>query len=319
MPTRLQLPLNFVFLTLMLVSCSPTVEPEPDTGFLSSSDSRVSDMVFVPAGPFVMGSTEQDIQALFESYGGSRSLYESQFPQRTLTLDDFYIDRTEVTQSQYKIFVDDTRRPVPYVDREWASLYNWENETFPEGLADHPVVLVSWDEANAYCDWAGKSLPTEGEWEKAARGENGQAYPWGDQWDRTTLNSSSTIAGRELPTIEEWTDWWRNSYNGELRAKIVTTAPVGSYPSGASPYGALDMAGNVFEWTENWFDSYPGSHYQNSQFGTTYRTIRGGDWYLDRIYTRTSARLRSPPDHRVPTIGFRCVIRKEGVGPVQEG
>ncbi len=289
------------------------------SGFLPTDDPRYGSMVFVPGGPFVMGSTEQEIQAQYESYGGSRGLYESEFPTRTVTLDDFYIDRTEVTQSQYKVFVDLTRRPVPYVDQVWASLYNWQNESFPTGMADHPVVLVSWDEANAYCDWAGKSLPTEAEWEKAARGMGGQSYPWGNQWDRTLLNSSSTVAGRELSTIEEWTDWWRDSYNGELRGEVVTTMPVGSYPAGASPYGALDMAGNVFEWTEDWFDAYPGSPYQHDHFGSTYRTIRGGDWYLDRIYTRTAARLRSPPDHRVPTIGFRCVCRREDVARVPEG
>ena len=314
-----QLAPNRVFLTLLLVSCTPSIEPESDTRFLSPSDPRVSGMVFVPAGPFIMGSTEQDIQALYESYGGSRALYESEFPQRIVTLDDFYIDRTEVTQTQYKIFVDDTHRPVPYVNREWASLYNWERGTFPEGMARHPVVLVSWDDANAYCDWAGKSLPSEEEWGKAGRGMGGQSYPWGNQWDRTILNSSSTLVGGDLSTIEEWTDWWRDSYNGELRARVVTTVPVGSYPSGASPHGALDMAGNVSEWTENWFDSYPDSPYPNPQFGTTYRTIRGGDWYLDRIYTRAAARLRSPPDHLVPTIGFRCVCRKEDVARVPEG
>ncbi len=314
-----QLAPNILLLTLFLVSCTPNIELKTDKRFLPPDDPRVSGMVFVLAGPFLMGSTEQEIQAQFESYGGWRALYESEFPLRMVTLDDFYIDQTEVTQAQYKIFVDDTHRPLPYVDREWASLYNWENGTFPEGLAHHPVVLVSWDDANAYCEWAGKSLPTEEEWEKAARGIGGQSYPWGNQWDRTTLNSSSTLAGRELSTIEEWTDWWRDSYNGELRAKVVTTRPVGSYPAGASPYGALDMAGNVFEWTEDWFDSYPGSPYQNPQFGKTYRAIRGGDWYLDRIYTRAAARLRNPPDHMVPTIGFRCVCRKEDVVRVPRG
>jgi formylglycine-generating enzyme required for sulfatase activity len=254
-----------------------------------------------------MGSAEEEIRAIHASYGGARALYEAEFPRRDVYLGAFYIDKAEVTNAKYKVFIESTGRAPPVVEREWAALYNWSAGSYPDGMADHPVVLVSFDDAEAYCEWAGQSLPSEAQWEKAARGAGGKNYPWGDQWDSSKLNSAATWSDHELPTIEVWTDWWRDVYNGELRARVVTTQPVGAYPAGASPFGVLDMAGNVFEWTRDWYQPYEGSHYENPEFGEMYRVIRGGDWYLDRIYTRTSARLRSPPDHRVPNIGFRCV------------
>ncbi len=282
-----------------------------ESGFLPSDDPRVREMVFVPAGSFLLGSTEDQIDAEYQSYGGSRVLFESEYPQRTVGVDSFYIDRTEVTQQQYSAFVEATGREVPFVDRDWASLYNWKQGAYPEGLGDHPVVLVTHDDAKAYCEWAGKSLPTEAEWEKAARGTDGRRYPWGEEWDKSRLNSSTSWSEHELPTVEIWTKWWADVYKARLRGNVVTTKPVGSYLSGASPYGALDMAGNVFEWVEDWFDAYPGSAYDNPEFGSQYRVVRGGDWYLDRIYTRAAARLRSPADHKVTTIGFRCACGEE--------
>ncbi|MCI0407812.1 MAG: formylglycine-generating enzyme family protein [Acidobacteria bacterium] len=279
------------------------------SGFLPQGDPRLPGMVFVPGGRFLMGSSEQEIELLHNSYGGTRAIYESEFPRRRVEVGPFYIDRTEVTQARYKDFVDATGREPPYWGREWAALYNWERGAYPEGLADHPVVLVTFEDAEAYCRWAGKSLPAEEEWEKAARGTGGRAYPWGERWDSARLNSSTSWSHRELPQIEIWTEWWRTVYHRKLRGKVVTTRPVGSYPAGASPYGALDMAGNVFEWTASWYDAYPGSPYGNSEYGQKFRVIRGGDWYLDRIYTRAAARLRNITDHRVPTIGFRCVCR----------
>lgn len=282
-------------------------------GFLPADDPRRDGMVFVPAGRFLMGSTEEEIESIHRAYGGSRKLYENEVPQRELELDAYFVDRTEVTQAQYHAFVEATGHPVPFVEREWARLYNWKEGRPPPGLAEHPVVLVSYDDAVAYCRWARKSLPTEAEWEKAARGPRGSRYPWGANWDRSRLNSAARWSVHELDTIELWKAWWDDVYHGTLRGEVVTTMPVGSFPAGASPYGAFDMAGNVFEWTATWYQPYPGSAYENPEFGEKYRVVRGGDWYLDPIYTRASARLRSPPEHKVPTIGFRCVCREEDV------
>ena len=267
------------------------------------------DMVAVPAGRFEMGTGDAEIDRLLSSYHGDRSLYEPEFPSHTVELPAFCIDRTEVTQKQYQRFVEATGRERPFVDRDWAAPFNWSDAGPPAGLEQHPVVLVSYFDAEAYCGWAGKALPTEAEWEKAARGSDGRRYPWGDEWDASRLHSAAAWADGELETMERWKTWWESVYRVELRGKTATTAPVSSHPAGASPYGAQDMAGNVFEWVDAWFEAYPGSPYGHPEFGGKYRVVRGGDWYLDRVYTRAAARLRSPPEHKVTTIGFRCVLR----------
>ena len=298
-----------VCLGVWLCACGRA--PVPSREFLPADDPRAAEMVFVPAGPFRMGSSESAISEIQKSYGGERVLYENEYPERTVDLEAYYIDRHEVTQAEYKHFLDETGREPPFVESVWATPFNWEGRAYPDGLADHPVVLVSYFDALDYCHWARKTLPSEAEWEKAARGVHGSIYPWGEEWDSSRLNSAASWAGRELPTIDIWKEeWWSTIYHNQLRGKIATTKPVGSYPSGASPYGALDMSGNVFEWIDAWYDLYPGSKVTNPEFGQQYRVVRGGDWYLGRIFTRTPARLRAPPDHKVTTIGFRCVCRK---------
>ena len=195
-------------------------------------------MTLVAAGPFLMGSTATQIDRVHQSYGGERSLYEPEYPQRSVHLPAFWIDRTEVTQSQYKAFVDATDRAPSVVDYDWAKAFNWDSEQGPPaGIEQHPVVLVSFDDALEYCEWAGKALPSEAEWEKAARGPDGREYPWGEGWDSSRLNSAAEWADTELPTIDLWKQWWETVYKGQLRGKVITTKPVGSYPSGASPYG----------------------------------------------------------------------------------
>ena len=269
-------------------------------------------MVLVAAGPFLMGSTAEEIDRVHARYGGDRTLYVPEYPQRTIHLPAFWIDRTEVTQAQYKRFVDATGREAPFVDRDWARLFNWTGaKEPPANMERRPIALVSFDDAVEYCKWADKALASEAEWEKAARGADGREYPWGEGWDSSRLNSAAEWADAELPTIELWKQWWETVYKGQLRGKVITTKPVGSYPAGQSPYGVHDMAGNVFEWVDAWFEAYPGSTLEHPEFGRTYRVVRGGDWYLDRIYARTAARLRAPPDHKVPTIGFRCVVRPD--------
>jgi formylglycine-generating enzyme required for sulfatase activity len=109
-----------------------------------------------------------------------------------------------------------------------------------------------------------------------------------------------------LDHLDRWTAWWRTTYRGRMRGREVGTFPVGRFPGGTSPWGALDMAGNVFEWVDADFEPYPGSPFDHPEFGQGLRVVRGGDWYLGRIYHRASARSRAPADHRVPTSGFRC-------------
>ena len=171
-------------------------------------------LVYVPAGEFLMGSTDADLDAKADEN-----------PQHKVTMDTFWIDRTEVAKDQYQKCVDAGKCAVPVCSGT--------------GISDHPVVCVSWQDATNYCAWAGRRLPTEAEWEKAARGTDGRKYPWGN----------------EAP------DDKRLNYN----ANVGKTSAVGSYPSGASPYGALDMAGNVWEWVADWYDQnyYTSSPAQN--------------------------------------------------------
>lgn len=261
-------------------------------------------MVFVPAGPFVMGSSVEEARRMQQAYGGDFSLYSPEVPQRVVGVGGFWIDRTEVTNRAYAAFVRATGHRVPDQAASWARPYRW-TEGAP-ALLDHPVTLVSFDDAQQFCRWRGARLPTEEEWEKAARGTDRRAYPWGDRYRPSRVAGAQWRSKAVLDRIELWTQWWGTHYMGRMRGREVGTFRVGWFPSGSSPYGALDMAGNVFEWVDAVFEPYPGSPFPHSDFGHGYRVVRGGDWYLDRIYHRCAARLRAPSDHRVPTIGFRC-------------
>jgi len=193
----------------------------------------------------------------------------------------YRICRYPVTNGQYARFLaKNPQYPVPYLDEVWAEPYNWDprQRTYPEGKANHPAVLVSWEDALAYCEWAGVRLPTEEEWEKAARGKDGRIYPWGDDFDPQRAN------------VRE--------------SRIGSTTPVGIYPDGASPYGLLDCAGNVWEWT-------------TSQEGENQFVIRGGSWNFYARDARCFASEISHPGNRSNRIGFRVVTgpqAKEGVG-----
>jgi len=214
-------------------------------------------MVYVPAGEFTMGS---------DGAGDEK-------PRRTVYLDGFWMYRTEVTVGQYRKFCSGTGRDMPD-----PPSWGWKD--------DHPVVNVTWDDAKAYADWAGVSLPTEAQWEKAARGTGGREYPWGNTFDASKAVCSVGLS--------------RSS-----------TAPVGSIPSGASPCGCLDMAGNVWEWCADWYDSayYARAPHRNpeNRQASTYRVLRGGSWILNlSLYLRAANRLYVTPGLRGSYLGFRC-------------
>jgi formylglycine-generating enzyme required for sulfatase activity len=239
-------------------------------------------MVLVPAGEFLMGSDAGDLD---------------ERPQRRVYLDAFEIDRYEVTNLQYRRFLLATGRQPP---QRWPQRYvaflparnpDWNGTDYPAGEATCPVVAVSWEDAAAYCAWVGKRLPTEAEWEKAARSIDGRTYPWGDGWDPTRANAGATDVGY--------------------------TQPVGSYPHGASPYGVLDMAGNAWEWVADLYDRQyytvaPTRNPMGPESGTGERILHGGAWDSPPDHVRASYRNATHcfgPNYRA---GFRCA---RSIGP----
>ena len=242
-------------------------------------------MVLVPAGEFLMGTPLEQARRLAEQYGLSRTSLDNETPQHTLYLPDYYVARTPVTQAQYQRFVEATVHRVPHVDKKWVAPYNWDSKrrSHPPELTDHPVMLVSWDDAAAYAAWAGLRLPGEAEREKAARGADARQWPWGDEWDAERCNTAEKGPGR--------------------------TTPVGQYsPDGDSPYGVADMAGNVWEWTADWYRPYPETTYQSGEFGEKYRVMRGGAWYVHQNWARAAFRTGFDPVIRYYNVGFRCCV-----------
>jgi len=263
--------------TEMPTPVGPPAEANIGDTWTSPKDGMV--MVYVPAGQFLMGSRDTPSQA--------------DNPQHTAYLDAYWIDRTEVTNAQYRKCVEAGVCQQPGC---------WDNEN--ANAPDQPVVCVTWAEAQAYAAWVGGRLPTEAEWEKAARGTDGRIYPWGDKFDGTRLNYCDRNC--ELNVKDTSAD---DGY--------AVAAPVGSYLSGASPYGALDMAGNVWEWVADWYDEeyYDRSPARNPQGPDTgvLRVLRGGcfldvDWIV-----QCAARYEDSPYRRDEYIGFRAVAVPAGL------
>jgi formylglycine-generating enzyme required for sulfatase activity len=234
-----------------------------------------AEMVLIPAGEFLMGSPKGE--------GDS-----DEYPQHTVYLDAFYIDKYEVTNAQYKKFMDATGHAAPGY---------WNDNSFNK--PEQPVVGVNWFDAEAYCKWANKRLPTEAEWEKAARGTDARKYPWG--------NEEPNAGGI-----------WRANYNiGKKGADdgFQFTAPVGSFSAGVSPYGIHDMAGNVWEWCADWYDKYYYSgSLKNNPKGPSKgrsRVVRGGSWLDVGYYLRAANRGKCVIEeeeyfNRTTILGFRC-------------
>jgi formylglycine-generating enzyme required for sulfatase activity len=260
-------------------------------------------MLLVPAGEFTMG--------LAEEAGG----LPDERPERRVYVSAFWIDRLEVTNRAYAGFVSATGHPVPANQNPAVTL--WEHGLPLPGTEEHPVVNVSWLDAEGYCRWAGKRLPTEAEWEKAARGPDGRRYPWGNDWDLTKANSASYWAGRtvEFQSGADWEAFWikgdgaRVSREKGLKGEVLTL-PVGTFPEAASPYGALDMAGNAAEWVADWYDP---NYYRSAPLSDppgpvrgAIKGMRGGSWLKPSVSLRGSDRDWGVMDSRPSGTGIRC-------------
>lgn len=286
-------------------------------------------MALIPAGEFAMGSNKEENAAMWREanalnpYGFNDRLYIDEHPSHKVNLPAYLIDKYEVTNAQYLDFAVTTRHNVPvtwtqngYSDsseylsylsldnlRQIASdKFNLDKDTTQmsqqELLRDIeklqtardplPVTSVSWKDANDFCRWAGKRLPSEAEWEKAARGPKGFEYPWGNTWDPKKINAMS-----ENPD--------------------APYSAVGSFLADKSPYGVYDMAGNVAEWVEDWYDAYPGAEPSDIKFfGKIQRVVRGGmtsSGHYDSLSVvfRTARRTHLLPQTALIDLGFRCV------------
>jgi len=284
-----------------------TLSPTPEAGATMVSEIDGMTMVYVPAGLFLMGSSEEEIDIVSEycieqqeksnsPYSNTQfdpcliSNYDDERPQLDVYLDAFWIDRTEVTNAQFEQCVKEgqctspTKGCIPrnptYLDSE---------------KGNYPVVCVDWYNAQAYCQWAGRRLPTNAEWEKAARGTDGRIYPWGNDTPRC--------------------------YLANTQACVAMADEVGLRPEGASPYGALDMLGNVTEWVSDWYDkdyytystkdNPPGPTSWNSGIDWPdgeFRVVRGGSWWTKPWLTWAAERYRGRPEGMSYTLGFRCVL-----------
>ena len=263
---------GFLAVWLMLVVLNACDQP-------SVPSDAPEDMILIPAGDFVMGTDSEYANA-------------DQKPSHKVHLDVFYIDKHEVTNAQFEAFIVDggyqnqklwTAEGWNFIQKNQIKtpLQHGENSVSTE--PDHPVIGVSWYEANAYATWAGKRLPTEAEWVKAAKGTKERVYPWGNGMDFSKLSYFPHVTKVQV---------------------------VGSFPEGASPYGVLDMAGSVWEWCSDWYDEnyYSRSASKNPQgpFQGTRRVLRGGGWDSIRLQLQCTYRYYEKENHQTYTIGFRC-------------
>jgi len=306
---------------VQLASCGQSDSNKSGKDDFLESVIKNTAMVKVESGKFIRGSEKQDTEGMQARYGFAYPLYLDERPKKEINLNAFFIDTYEVTNKSYKAFILSTKRMMPYawVNNGYAlteekmnamdeerlrniALDNFrldmdtrtmDKPALIKALVDRqkqldtlPVAGVNWHDAKKYCLWRKARLPTEAEWEKAARGPDGLEYPWGNNWDPEITNTGE---------------------NGEWEGGI---APVGSFKKNKSVYGAYDMSGNVWEWVEDWYQPYLGSDYKSDAFGEKARVIRGGGGgdghYAISYFFRAATRQFSEPEMESDDVGFRC-------------
>ncbi len=253
------------------------------------------EMVHIPSGHFIFGTDKKDETAEALSLGIPKPWYADETPRKKIFLKGFYIDTFEVTNERYKKYVDDLGAVPPG---------NWKNNNFPEGKDKEPVTWVTWFDAANFCQWAEKKLPTEKQWERAAKGINGNEYPWGNEYQADLANLSKRAGSKNKPVA------------------------VGSFPKSATQEGIHDLVGNVWEWVEDDYKPYKGSTYKNDYYDSGYKILRGhsasdighfpGALYANAIkmFARSGYRQFAHPDEPGPDVGFRCVSENK---PVKTG
>jgi formylglycine-generating enzyme required for sulfatase activity len=271
-----EVPTNVATETLVITK-SPTSSPEVASSTPSIEKDGMT-MIYISDGAFMLGSDQGDAD---------------EKPLQKISIGAFWVDQTEVTNKMYAMCVADGKcAPPSHVGSPSENVYygNPKYENFP-------VIYVNWDMAKAYCLWAGRDLPTEFQWEKAARGTEGSIYPWGDKFDGRLLNYCDV----NCPN--------RNKADNRYDDDNVNLAPVGYYKNGASVYGVLDMAGNVWEWVNDWYDVYPnGVPTASIYFGQRFHVIRGGSWAHNMNEARSTNRwfFSVASDALNNFTGFRC-------------
>ena len=246
-----------------------------DQSDVASNGRHDWDDVLIPPGAFIMGT---DIEPFYGTIlAQSRYAKLDEAPIHVRFLEAYRIARYPVTNAEYEVFVNATDHPPPS---------HWTGGKVPAHQATLPVVQISWEDANAYAHWTQGRLPTEAEWEKAARGADGRIYPWGNAF-QPAENQGASILSDQL-------------------------TPVGNRPRAASPYGVHEVAGNVWEWTADSYEPYEGNTRRDSDYGDKHKVLRGGSWLEVRDHTanryfRCANRLHAPPNYIASNIGFRCV------------
>lgn len=291
----------------------------PPIGMASEAPAN---MLIVPGGHFVMGSNKHDELGLAQEYGSKKALFIDEHPEHSVYLAAFLIDKYEVSNKQYREFVEQTNYWLPMLwktngyhishhalnDIEIPRLKRMASQIFQldidlskidkrtlldaiyakqNSYDNLPVAGVTWHNAKNYCRWTNKRLPSEAEWEKAARGTHTLEYPWGNEWDASRVNEGSGGG-------------WETG-----------VAPVGTYARGISPYGLYDMAGNVMEWVGDWYGPYSDGNNSNAAFGEKFKVVRGGSWggfghYNISLFFRAAGRFYFKPDAVFDDLGFRC-------------
>ncbi|MBI5787345.1 MAG: SUMF1/EgtB/PvdO family nonheme iron enzyme [Candidatus Schekmanbacteria bacterium] len=228
-------------------------------------------MVLIPAGEFTMGIDAVRLEEISTSVEGMTKYLESATPACKVNLPAYFIDKYEVTNEDYKKFIGAAGHAAPE---------DWEDGNFPAGKGKFPVAGVSLEDAKAYAKWAGKRLPTEAEWEKAARGGDGRLFPWGEKFEKGCANTDEAGKG--------------------------ATVPVGSYEKGKSPYGVWDLAGNVWEWTADNYLPYPGNTFPDEFYGKERYVLRGGSFADLKNDALSILRSKFTAITTDENVGFRC-------------